>query len=113
MIYTLAYCGREDYVPYIVEGPEVDNWQELCASLLPEAAELAVANCIISKNYCGWPEIVDAILTLLEARGYKELKPPEFRCWGPSIILREEDPREKHLPPSSRVRIIRHNKQQP
>lgn len=73
MIYRILQASFDVERQTIVEGPEVPDWRAFCDSLIPEAARSA-----LSTNPVGnvsWDEIVDALVALLESRGYRKVEP--------------------------------------
>jgi len=44
MIYLVSYSWHESYVPKIMEGPEVEDWQSYCNSFLEEAGSNGQGN---------------------------------------------------------------------
>ncbi len=89
MLYRLSYADWDDYSPNIIEGPEVPDWKAFCDSLLPEACDLAIAN--RNDSWVGWRNVVEAMVSILETKGYTRLRPTEAMYVGSGIIHSMED----------------------
>jgi hypothetical protein len=110
MLYIVGHSDWDSYDPQYVEGPEVPDWEAFCKSLLGEAAEAALAYEASGHNsWCGYPEVIENLVHVLEGCGYKKVHPPKFRLFG-SIII-DEDGDGAELPEDIRAKIIAHNKQ--
>lgn len=87
MLYLLSHGDEEMYVPVLLEGPEVPDWEAFVLSLVEPASRIVLD---VKEHSSGWWEIVDVLLVLLAERGYKRVDPPEvrFHRWS---LDREED----------------------
>lgn len=108
MIYLVVYEHYDDHFEYFVEGPEVDNWEKYCDSLINEAASYALRDGKVTQNYVGWDRIVESLIDVLIKKGYKVLEPTTAAYSGSSIIKDEEDTHNAH--PQIIQSIIAHNK---
>lgn len=106
MIYLVSYSWYETYSPTILEGPEVPDWKAYCLRFLDIAAQRAVATNV--DTYVGWQEIAECLVELLEAAGYKKLKPPEFTLWG-GYVRDKPDDHERTLNSASSSLVKAHN----
>ena len=113
-IYFLSYAWYEEYSPILLRGPKVENWESYCNSLLPAAAELAVEQA--NDTWLGWPEIVDAMVSILKEKGYIRLRPDEQVYDGTIIIreasdaiIREASDAKNRLPENALEKIFKHN----
>jgi hypothetical protein len=104
-LYVVSYSWYEDYDPTIIRGPVVDDWEAFCRELLPQAAERAMSE--VGGDWCGWPAITAALVSMLTERGYVVVKPDEFRTWGSLIIDSDDD--AKGLPADIAAKIIARN----
>lgn len=91
MLYIVSWSSYEDYRPYLVEGPEQEDWEAFCRGLLPEAIEEALTNPEYPDNWLGWNAIVAAMVRLLERRGYTRLRPEQADFCGTHIIDDSDD----------------------
>ncbi len=110
MLYYLSYADYEDYRPYLLEGPEVPNWEEYCDSILQEAAELAVQKEQANEHWSwvGWGDLIEAAVEILKTKGYKEVKPIETTWCGSGIIRDESDTGDKKV---NFTKVWDHNEQ--
>lgn len=86
VLYRVAWTWYETYNSYLVEGPEVPDWEKYLISLLPEAATLALNEQQEKNNWLGWDEIVECLVAVLVTRGYKHLQPQEVKFFGCNIL---------------------------
>ena len=72
MQYIVSYTNEEEYVPIILEGPEVLNWKEYCSQFLQEAAKRVLKK-KANKYTDGWRDIIDALIEILQEQGYRRV----------------------------------------
>ena len=88
-LYVVSYSDPECYSPTYMEGPEVENWEEYCKSLMDEIVAKAIQLCSkgkidIYKHKNNWNNIIrendlcDATIKVLESKGYKKIKLPNM-----------------------------------
>ena len=99
-VFILAHTGYEEYNPYYFTGPSSyseEDFNNLCDSLVNQAAQNAL---VISNNtdnheyyydeYVGWPDIVSALIPLLEKEGFSQFKPKEARYFGTNSFDKDD-----------------------
>ena len=88
-LYIVSHSGPESYAPTFMEGPEVENWEEYCNSLMPEIVKKAIEfGTKGNKNFYGnkneWTDKIDememgeAAVKVLETKGYKTIRLPSI-----------------------------------
>lgn len=88
-LYIVSHSDPESYAPTFLEGPEVENWEEYCNSLMPEIIERAIElGTKGNKNFYGnenkWSdqiremEMSEATITVLKTKGYKVVQLPNM-----------------------------------
>ena len=115
MIYLVSHNDHDSYVPRIMEGPEVEDWQAYCNSFLEEATDRAIKIETENMSWVDWSDIVTQLIEILTEKGYKVVKPIEATFWG--HIVDDEDEEEANwynkgitLPPSAKAKAVAHNK---
>jgi len=94
MIYLLEWGTWDGFSHYILEGPEVENWEAYCISLIPEAVEKAILNTANDWKIT-WREITESVCNVLCERGYRRIRPITAQFIGDQI---EEEHREGEPP---------------
>jgi len=88
-LYIVSHSDPESYAPTFMEGPEVENWEEFCQSLMPEIVERAIEfGTKGKKNFYGnkneWTdhisemEMSEATITILKTKGYRVVQLPNM-----------------------------------
>lgn len=90
--YLIRHSWYEEDYQYFFFGPKVDNWEELCDSILNEAVDKAIE---CRKEDEEYPDVVDALaiysamIELLEPKGfyYVDIEQiPQFKNCGCTLI---------------------------
>lgn len=112
MIYMISYSWYEEYIPTLVEGPEVPDWQAFCDGLLPEAVARAIQGKVQTDHpsWVGWYSITEALVALLDEHGYTKVEPAEALYNGP-IIIKTEGDGENRLAAPQLTAVLEHNAQ--
>lgn len=107
-----------------------EQFKSICDGLLDDSALLALTNSVeqVKKwneeepdnegfggylgSYVGWGDIVEAMIPLLEEKGFKHFKPKEVCYVGGEIIdSRPNSSNGSVLPEKSNEKVINHNMQ--
>jgi hypothetical protein len=111
-LFIVVYSWYEDYSPTIMRSPKPMTYQSfdrICRSLLNDATDLAIKN---GKNkfHIGFHEIIEALIKLLEKRGFVILSLHSFGLWGTCIINKKKDfQAKKGFSKLSQEKILKYN----
>ncbi len=92
-LYHGDYDRSDEWWFISTEDMSKEAFRALTNSLLPEASERAIAEARREGGYLswvGWNDIVKEMVPLLEARGFKRLRPVSSDYSGPGIIENED-----------------------
>ena len=107
-IYLLSYVDWETYNPTLLEGPETDDWEGLCNSLINPAVRRILEQ--EQDNWLGWPEVREEVIEGLKAIGYTVLKPTECCFQGSNIIDRPELETNSKIEPQLLQLLVKRNR---
>lgn len=116
-IYVVSLCDVETYIPTYLSGPEVDDFDKLCNSLINKATSNALDKCSkniydkknnISERVHG-DNILQELIKLLINKGYKEIKFDEYKVYDSS--LKEKDDFVKGTSVTLVKKVIKYNEE--
>jgi hypothetical protein len=88
-IYELVYSTYDYEEHYLFYGPECEDFQAFCESLLKDACDLSLSK---NKTSCvGWNTIVVSLAEILLQHGYRRIEPVIAEFSGLSVIDDEND----------------------
>lgn len=110
MIFEVYQSYYEERCPFLFEGPDMsrDEWKTVCDSLWNEAAQQALT--LAGDGFVTAFNVVDAMLPLLEAKGFRRVEPAvKYGYFG--AILRPDSEGFEELPFDEAIRdlIVKHN----
>jgi hypothetical protein len=92
-LFILNQTYYDSYYRYFFEGPEnisQEEFKEMCNSFLEQASYKAITAQYNEREYgptwIGWSEIVEALVSVLEKRGFRRFVPKEVTYFGSGIV---------------------------
>lgn len=108
MIYLVSMSDYDSYMPTLVDGPEVSDFNEYCNSLLDEAAILAFNKKEKNGTWISGDDVIKSLIDILVSKGYKVIKPDEFEMDDKLYFKKDQFP--ESISDKNKKKIINYNK---
>lgn len=88
MLYLLSLSGYDNYTPILLDGPEVDDFDQYCKSFLDEI----ILNQLKKDDHISGSSIFYSLKDILISQGYKLINPKEFQIDDKMYFYEEDVP---------------------
>ena len=82
-LYRLTQSYYEETYEWLFYGEPNRPFKQLCDSLMPEAAMMAVT---AARGWVGWTDVMDQLVRLLEREGFVRHEPTSAHYFGSGIM---------------------------